>query len=340
MNDFFRGLLNLPIEASTYAHEIDLLHFFVIASTMLGAAFIFLLALYFGIRYRRRVAGETTLRTGTSTPLEVAIVGSLLTLFLAFWVIGAVQYNHMFTPPPDAISVYVTGKQWMWEFSYADGRSSMDVLTVPVHRPIKLVMTSRDVIHSFYVPAFRMKHDVVPGRYYTAWFEATMPGLYDIDCAEYCGVDHSRMLGKVRVLDAADYGKWLESTTPGPNLDLVARGRDTAARYGCINCHTLDGQRHIGPSWAGLYHSMVRLQDGRSVYVDEAYLTRSMMDPLADVVTGYNAVMPSYRGLLEQPEVAALVELIKSIQTTPEPVVVTLPQVAPLGSGQPQEPKP
>lgn len=340
MNAFLRRCLNLPIEASTYAHEIDLLHFFVIASTMLGAAFIFLLALYFGIRYRRRSVGETTSRTGTSAPLEVLIIGSLLTLFLGFWVIGAVQYNHMFTPPPDAIPVYVTGKQWMWKFAYADGRSSMDVLTVPVHRPIKLVMTSRDVIHSFYVPAFRMKHDVVPGRYYTAWFEATTPGLFDVDCAEYCGVNHSHMLGKVRVLDAGDYGRWLASTTPGTNLDLVARGRDIAARYGCINCHTLDGQRHVGPSWAGLYQSTVKLQDGRSVDADEAYLTRSMMDPLADVVGGYKAVMPSYRGVLEQPEVAALVEFIKSIQSAPEPVVVTLPPVTPLGSGQPQEPKP
>jgi cytochrome c oxidase subunit 2 len=340
MNALLRGLLNLPPEASTYAGGVDLLHFFVIASTMLGAAFIFTLALYFGIRYRRRVEGETTARVGTSAPMEVAIIGSLLTLFLAFWVIGALQYNHIFTPPPGATPVYVTGKQWMWTFSYADGRASMDVLTVPVHRPIKLVMTSRDVIHSFYVPAFRMKHDVVPGRYYTAWFEATKPGVYDIDCAEYCGVNHSRMLGKVRVLDAADYAQWLESTTPGPDLDLVTRGRDVALRRGCLNCHTLDGQKHIGPSWAGLYHSTVRTQDGRVVYADEAYLTRSMMDPLADVVSGYKAVMPTYRGVLEQPEVAALLELMKSIQSVPIVAGITLPPVEPLGSAQPQEPKP
>jgi cytochrome c oxidase subunit 2 len=236
--------------------------------------------------------------------------------------------------------VYVTAKQWMWKFTYLDGRASMDTLTVPVGRPVELMMTSRDVIHSFYVPAFRLKHDVVPGRYYAMWFEATMPGTYDIDCAEYCGLDHSRMLGTVRVLDAADYAAWLESTTPGPETDLVARGRDVATRRACVACHTLDGQRHIGPSWVALYGSTVALRDGRRIVADETYLTRSMMDPSAEVVDGYQPVMPSYRGILDQPEVAALVELIKSLRDAPVAPSVTLPRVAPLGSGLPREPQP
>ena len=254
--------------------------------------------------------------------------------------IGAVQYDRIVTVPPGSMLVYVTGKQWMWKFTYLDGRASMDVLTVPLNRPVELMMTSRDVIHSFYVPAFRLKHDVVPGRYYALWFQATMPGTYDIDCAEYCGLDHSRMLGTVRVLDAADYAAWLASTTPGPDLDLVAQGRDVAARRACLSCHTLDGQRHIGPSWVALYGSTVALRDGRKVVADEAYLTKSMMDPLDEVVDGYQPVMPSYRGLLEQPEVAALVELIKSLRDTPAAPTVALPRVAPLGSGLPQEPRP
>jgi cytochrome c oxidase subunit 2 len=233
--------------------------------------------------------------------------------------------------------VYVTAKQWMWTFEYGDGRTSMDELTVPVSRPIKLVMTSRDVIHSFYVPAFRMKHDVVPGRYYAAWFEANAPGLYDIDCAEYCGVDHSRMLGKVRVLSASDYARWLEHRPAG---DLVERGRDVAVRQGCLACHTLDGQPHIGPTWAGLYRSSVRLTDGRTVVADEAYLTRSMMDPEVEIVDGYKGVMPTYRNLLKEPEVAALVELIESVQERPPAPSTTLPKVVPLGSGEPQEPTP
>jgi cytochrome c oxidase subunit 2 len=340
MNDLLRGLLNLPRQASTYAASIDLLHYFVISATMLGAIFVFVLALYYLVRYRRRAHGETTVFEQTSVPLEIFIIGSLLALFLVFWVVGARQYNRVLSPPPNALPIYVTGKQWMWKFAYPDGRSSIDELTVPAHRPIKLVMTSRDVIHSFYVPDFRMKHDVVPGRYYTAWFEANAPGMYTIECAELCGVSHSRMLGTVRVLAQQDYERWLESTTPGPDLDLVARGRDVASRRGCLNCHTLDGQPHIGPSFAGLYHSIVPLQNAPNVDADDAYLTRSMMDPEADVVAGYKPVMPTYRGILEEPEVAALVELIKSLKAAPIAPSIVLPPVQPLGSGRPREPKP
>lgn len=339
MNDLLRGLLNLPPQASSYARAIDTLHYFVISATMLGATFVFLLALYFVLRYRRRDLHELTRRHVTPVLQEAFIIGSILALFLVFWVVGAVQYDHVMTPPPDAMVVYVTGKQWMWKFAYADGRSSMDVLTVPERKPVKLVMTSRDVIHSFYVPAFRMKHDVVPGRYYTAWFEAERPGVYTIDCAEYCGVSHSRMLGRVEVLSAADYARWLEGHPPA-NADLVQEGRDVAARRGCLNCHTLDGQPHIGPSWAGLYDAPVKLDDGRSVVADAAYLTKSMMDPQADVVAGYKGVMPTYRGVLEEPEVAALVELIRSLQDLPVAPSVILPRVVPQGSAQPQEPRP
>ncbi len=341
MNDLLRGWLNLPPQASTYAADVDLLHYFVIGATMLGASFVFLLALYFLVRYGRRVPGEATARRELSLPTELFIIGSILTLFLVFWVAGAVTYNRMMTPPAGAMPVYVTAKQWMWKFSYPDGRSSMDVLTVPERRPIELVMTSRDVIHSFYVPAFRMKQDVVPGRYYTAWFEASAPGDYAIDCAEYCGVSHSRMLGKVRVLSREEYGRWLDSApNQGTEHDLVEAGRDVAVRRGCINCHTIDGQPYIGPTWAGLFDSTVLLSDGSRVNADEAYLTRSMMEPGVEVVASYKPVMPTYRGILEQPEVAALVEFIKSLESKPLSPSVTLPKVFPAAAGQPQEPRP
>jgi|HubBroStandDraft_6_1064221.scaffolds.fasta_scaffold296235_2 cytochrome c oxidase subunit 2 len=329
MNDLLRGLLDLPPEASTFAFGVDLLHYFVIGTTMLGATFVFLLALLFLVRSRRRAPGELTARIQGSASTELTLIGALLTVFIVFWIVGATQYDRMMTPPPDALPVYVTAKQWMWKFSYADGRSSMDVLTVPVGRPIKLVMTSRDVIHSFYVPAFRVKHDVLPGRYYAAWFQATTPGTFDIRCAEYCGVSHSRMLGVVRVLSADDYRRWLESTTPGDSQDLAAAGLEVAARRGCLSCHTIDGQSHIGPTWAGLYGSSVKLEDGRTVVADDAYLTRSMMEPAGDVVAGFKPVMPTYRGVLEEPEVAALVELIASIQGRPIAPSVKLPRVVP-----------
>lgn len=337
MNDLLTQLLGLPPEASTYARDVDTLHFVVISTTILGAVFVFVLALYYLVRYRRKTPLQTTPRVVTSTLTEVLIVGGILALFLAFWVVGATQYNRMLTPPNDAISVYVTGKQWMWKFSYPGGKNSMDTLYVPVNHPIKLVMTSRDVIHSFYVPAFRMKHDVVPGRYYVAWFEANTPGTYDIDCAELCGVGHSRMLGKVNVLTAEQYARWLEGA---PHGDLVSAGRDVALRRSCTSCHSLDGQPYIGPSWVGLYGSEVKMTDGRVLRADEEYLTRSMMDPQVDVVAGYRPIMPSYRGILAEPEVAALVELIQSLRTDPFAPSITLPRVNPLSSGKPQEPRP
>jgi cytochrome c oxidase subunit 2 len=336
MNDLLMKLLDLPPQASTYAFDVDLLHYFVIGTTMLGATFIFLLALWFLAIHRRRVPGEKTQRLQTSVPAEIFIIGGILSLFLLFWVVGASEYAHMQHPPDDAMPVYVTGKQWMWKFAYQDGRSDIDVLTVPVHRPVKLIMTSRDVIHSFYVPAFRMKQDVVPGRYYTAWFEAQQTGEFTIDCAEYCGVSHSRMLGRVRVLSQPDYARWLERPETG---DLAERGRDIAAKRGCLSCHTLDGQPHIGPSWAGLYDAPVRLSDGTTVTADVAYLTRSMMDPQAQIVDSYKPVMPTYRGILAEPEVAALVELIVSLKDQPIAPSVVLPRTQPLGSAQPQEPR-
>jgi cytochrome c oxidase subunit 2 len=196
-------------------------------------------------------------------------------------------------------------------------------------------MTSRDVIHSFYVPAFRMKHDVVPGRYYAAWFQATQAGTFDIRCAEYCGVSHSRMLGSVRVLSPDDYRVWLETTSPGESHDLVSAGLAVAARRGCFGCHTIDGQPHIGPTWAGLYGSSVKLDDGRVVIADDGYLTQSMMEPRDDVVAGFKPVMPTYRGVLEEPEVAALVELIASVRDRPVAPSVQLPRVVPLAASQP-----
>jgi cytochrome c oxidase subunit 2 len=344
-------LLDLPPEASTFAPWIDWLHFAVISATMAGATVVFVIALYYLVRYGRGAPGELTPRTQTPLAIEATAIGVLLALFVGVWVIGTIQYDVMMTPPADATPVYVTAKQWMWKFAYPDGRQTLDELVVPVHHKIKLVMTSRDVIHSFYVPAFRIKHDVVPGRYYAAWFETTRPGTYSIECAEFCGNNHSAMLGRVRVLSARDYAEWLESTPPskppGDDVgeadrsgDLAERGRDVATRRGCFNCHTVDGQPHIGPTWVDMYREPVRLADGRIIVADDEYLTRSMMDPLAEVVAGYSPVMPTYRGVLSQPEVAALLEYMKSIEHAPVAPSLRLPPVAVHGAGVPQEPTP
>ncbi|GAC1354216.1 MAG: cytochrome c oxidase subunit II [Polyangiales bacterium] len=346
MNELLRRLLYLPPQASTFARPIDWLHFVVIGVTMAGATGVALLTLFYFFRFYRRREGEATVHLGVRKRQEVFTIGSVLLLFLVWWVVGFYQYIDLYEPPKSAMDVYVTAKQWMWKFAYPGGRRAIGVLTVPVGRPVRMVMTSRDVIHSFYVPAFRIKFDVIPGRYSETWFEATEPGAYEILCTEYCGVGHSRMRGTVVVLSQQDYDAWLGRGEGDGKLalddfegaggvgeqsasDLPELGRLVASRKQCLACHTLDGQRHIGPSWRGLYRATIPLADGRTVVADEAYLTRSMMDPAAEVPAGYPAVMPTYQGILEAPEAAAIVEFIKSLREgadLPAPVV-TLPQL-------------
>jgi cytochrome c oxidase subunit II len=333
VNELLRRLLLLPPQASAIAREVDYLHYSVISVTMAASMLVALVALVFLLRYRRRGSLETatTARVRSSSVLEVGVVGSVLVLFLLWWVVGFRLYVKMETPPPDTLDVYVTGKQWMWKFAYADGVNAASQLTVPAGRPVRLIMTSRGVIHSFYVPALRMKQDVIPGRYVTLWFNADLPGSYPIYCAEYCGVSHSGMLGSLLVLPEAEYARWHDVASEGRALSsggrpteatdrdavvpMAVRGSDVAVRHACVACHTLDGQRTLGPTWRSLYLSQVLLTDGRTIVADEAYLTKSMMEPGADIVTGYQNAMPTYEGTLDQGEVAALVELIKSVRT-------------------------
>jgi cytochrome c oxidase subunit 2 len=328
--DFLRMLLALPPGASSVADGIDLLHGFVISVTMIMSFYVFLAAAWFSVRWHRGEAarGQSTPHVAASTLRETAIVASVLGLFLVWWVIGFVQYTTLADPPEGAMTILVSAKQWMWKFTYPDGRETNDVLTVPVDRDVKLVMTSRDVIHSFYVPQFRIKHDVLPGRWVTTWFRATKIGEFDIFCAEYCGVNHSRMLGKVIVVSGAEYARSLQREHDAPDgQELARRGLEVATRRSCTSCHTLDGQPHVGPSWAGLYGRTVALEGGRSVIADDAYLTRSMMEPNADVVAGYRPTMPSYAGLLAPAEVGALLELIRSLARAPLSTGVTLPRL-------------
>lgn len=352
MKDLLRGVLALPEQASTFAEPMDDLHYFVIGVTMLGWAGVSLVTLWFLVHYHRRLENQRTRQVVVPVLVEVGIVVGLLALFVLWWTIGFRQYVWMQTPPRDALPIYVAAKQWMWKFAYPDGRSAISVLVVPQHRPVKLIMTSQDVLHSFSVPAFRIRQDVIPGRYVTAWFEAKRPGTYQILCAEYCGLSHSRMWGTVVVLSAADYDAWLEATRPGDTMpgmiagrqagdrapdrpasgypltpvepppattakDLVRWGREVAVSYGCLSCHTVDGRQHIGPTWRDLYLKPRPLEGGGDARADDAYLTESMMDPLARVVRGYRAVMPSYQGFLRAAEAAALVEYIRSLRGAP-----------------------
>ena len=329
MPPWVTDLLFLPPEGSAASAGIDALHVFVISVTMVSSLAVFLVFGYFVVRYQQKGGRTTTQRIEASVLGETMIIGGILSLFLLWWVIGYRQFVALETPPPNAMTVYVTAKQWMWKFTYEDGRSANDVLTVPLGRPVKLVMTSRDVIHSFYVPAFRNKKDVLPGRYTTLWFDPTLTGSFPIYCAEYCGTSHSLMRGNVVVLPMDEYQRWLARPTRDASgeTDLLSDGERVARTRECLACHTTDGQRHIGPSWGGLYGSEVVLTDGRHVVADEAYLTRSMMEPTADVVAGYKPVMPTFFGVLTAPEVAALVEYIKSLRDARAPAAVHLPEL-------------
>ncbi|WP_437668710.1 cytochrome c oxidase subunit II [Sorangium sp. So ce131] len=358
MNELLRQLLFLPEQRASLAREIDGLHYVVILVTMGGAALITVIGGYFLIRYRRRIQDTSRPHPGVfarpALILETLALFALGFIFLAFWNAGTRQFIDLRTAPEGALDVYVTAKQWMWKFSYPQGESMISVLYVPARRPVRLVMTSRDVIHSFFVPEFRIKQDVLPGRVTTAWFEATEPGAYPILCTEYCGTSHSEMRGQVIALDPADYERWLvggAASTPAfaqeaaaraeagqaaAERPMPARGEDAAARHGCLRCHTLDGTPHIGPTWAGLYRSAVPLEGGGERIADEAYITESIMDPLAAMHRGFQPVMPSYLGIITPPDISAIIELMKSIRDVPRgPVVPEIPGAGGTGGAAP-----
>ncbi len=332
MNELLRRLLFLPEQATPYAQDVDRLHYFVIITTMIAAAGVFGVAIWFFVRYRRRSEVEPTPHVRPRVIHEVLFVSVPLAFFVLWFAIGYPQFVTLQSPPEDAMDVYVQGKQWMWKFSYPDGPSSVSTLRVPAGRPVRLLITSRDVIHSFYVPALRIKQDALPGRYTQTWFPPAEPGRYEIFCAEYCGMSHSGMIGELVVMPAAEFDAWMAAQRRGlanaqdsspvaaehvrPASNVVAEGGRIAAVQGCLKCHSVDGTRHIGPTFVNLYGRAEKLQSGATVVADEAYLTRSMMDPGAELVAGYQNVMPTFQGKLAPPDAAAIVEYIKSLRSS------------------------
>lgn len=334
--DLLHTILYLPAQGSRDAARVDGLQaleftsFWIIGLVVLGCA------AWWTLRYRRRTrAPIQTPRIVAPVWLEVTLISGLLGMFLVFWVIGFRQYLDLATAPADAMDVYVTARQWVWQFGYADGPGSAGMLVVPIGRPVRLLITSRDVIHSFFVPAFRIKQDAVPGRFTTAWFQADRLGRFDVFCAELCGTEHSQMRGEVVVLSADDFARWLTNASglasagplhsppllrntnapaPPPPERLADVGMRVAGDKGCLRCHTTDGTRHIGPTWKGLWHAHQRMDDGQEIYADAAYITESMMDPNAHIVAGFQPVMPSYQGRITPAETAAIVELIRALQ--------------------------
>jgi cytochrome c oxidase subunit 2 len=297
-----------PERASTTAASVDALYIFLLIVTALMTALIFTALIYFAARYRRQ-DGVLAEQIEGSTPLELTWSIIPLFVFLAIFGWGAVVYFKGRTPPRDSTEVYVVAKQWMWKLEHAEGQREINELHVPVGRDVKLIMTSQDVIHSFYVPAFRIKQDVLPGRYTVEWFRATKPGTYHLFCAEYCGTTHSGMIGSIVVMEPAQYEAWMSGGTTGP---LSATGEKVFAELGCVTCHRSDTQGR-GPNLQGVFGKPVLLEDGRTVTADENYVRESILDPGAKIVSGFKPVMPTFQGLVSEEQLNALVAYVKSL---------------------------
>ena len=300
-----------PQRASTMAGNVDALYIFLLIVSGLMTLLIFVCVVFFAARFRHRPGVQAEQIEG-STPLELtwSIIPMGVFLVIFFW--GAVVYFQERTPPRDATEVYVVAKQWMWKLEHAEGQREINELHVPVGRDVKMIMTSQDAIHSFYVPAFRIKQDVLPGRYTVAWFRATRPGTYHLFCAEYCGTQHSGMIGSVVVMEPAQYEVWMSGGSTGP---LSASGEKVFAELGCATCHRPDAEGR-GPNLQGLFGRTVQLEDGRTVTADENYIRESILDPGAKVVKGFKPVMPTFQGIVSEEQLNALVAYVKSLSST------------------------
>ena len=293
------------------AGNVDALFIFLLIVSGLMTLLIFVAVVYFAARYRHQ-PGVPAEQIEGSTPLELTWSIIPLFVFMVIFAWGAVVYFKGRTPPRDSTEVYVVAKQWMWKLEHAEGQREINALHVPVGRDVKLIMTSQDVIHSFFVPAFRVKQDAVPGRYSTLWFEATKPGTYHLFCAEYCGTQHSGMIGDIVVMAPAQYEAWASGGTTGP---LSATGEKIFAELGCQTCHRMDTQGR-GPNLQGVFGKPVMLEDGRTVTADENYVRESILDPGAKVVKGFKPVMPTFQGLVSEEQLNALVAYVKSLSSS------------------------
>lgn len=311
------------------AGNVDALFIFLLIVSGLMTLLIFTAIVYFAARYRYR-KGVPAEQIEGSTPLELTWTFIPLGVFMVIFAWGAVVYFKGRTPPRDSTEVYVVAKQWMWKLEHAEGQREINELHVPVGRDVKLIMTSQDVIHSFFVPAFRMKQDVVPGRYTVAWFRATTPGTYHLFCTQYCGTQHSGMIGSIIVQEPAQYEAWMSGSSGGP---LSASGEKIFAELGCVTCHRSDSQGR-GPNLQGIFGKPVQLEDGRMVTADENYVRESILDPGAKIVKGFKPVMPTFQGLVSEEQLNALVAYVKSQSQpgaggTKANAAVTAPEGAP-----------
>lgn len=300
-----------PEQASTFASSVDGLYLYLVLWTVLIVGLVVLLVTFFTVRFQRRSPNEVPQPVAGSVILEGGSAFVLFIVFITFFVWGASVYFAQYRVPQDALEVSVVGKQWMWKLQHPTGEREINELHVPIGRKVKLTMTTEDTLHSFYVPAFRMKMDVVPGRFTNAWFEATKTGRFRIFCAEYCGTNHSGMGGWVEVMEPEAYQEWL-----GGNANQespLAAGQQLYQSQGCNTCHGANAEGGRCPPLVGLFGKQVQFADGTTATADESYIRESIINPAAKIVQGYPNIMPTYQGQLTEEQLLQLVSYIKSL---------------------------
>ena len=312
----FKNFPFFPEQALQQAGQVDAVYFFLVAVASFFGLLIATLVVFFSVKYRRRHKDDVGVPIHGSLALELlwTIIPFFVVMVMFGW--GAKVFFDLYRPPAGAMEIYVVGKQWMWKIQHAGGQREINELHVPIGRPVKLIMGSEDVIHSFYIPAFRVKADVIPGRSNTLWFTATKPGTYHLFCAEYCGTKHSGMIGSVVAMQPADFQAWLGG---GASEDSpVAAGAKLFTDLACVTCHLPESQGP-GPMLTNLFGKQVELADGRRVTVDEAYIRESIVNPQAKIAAGFQPLMPTFQGMVTEEQLLQLIAYVRSLtkQTTP-----------------------
>jgi cytochrome c oxidase subunit 2 len=304
----------VPDQASTLAADVDQLYWFITGVTAFFGILVCVLVVYFAVKYRTNDPLAVGAPITGSIPLELAwsVIPFLISVVIFGW--AAKVFFDIYRPPDQTLEIYATGKRWMWKFQHLDGKAEINELHVPVGRPIKVTFTSEDVLHSLYFPSFRTKADAIPGRYSSVWFDATKTGEWHIFCAEYCGTKHSGMVGTVYVMEPAAYQAWLSGGAEGGTL--AQRGERLFSELACNTCHLNDGSGR-GPSLVDKFGTQEQLANGSVVSIDEGYVRESILTPQLKIVAGYQPVMPTFQGLINEENVMALIEHVKSLQTSP-----------------------
>lgn len=307
-----------PDTASTIASKVDAIALFVFIVSLIFFIGIFFAVIYISIKYHRKNHETALSQKDHSLWLELTwtIIPSILLFIMFVW--GANVYLSMGVPPGDSMTIKVSGQKWFWTFTYPDGTVSTNDLVVPENQPIRILTQSQDVLHSFFVPAFRIKMDALPNRYGVTWFEANKKGSFPYYCTEYCGLEHSSMVGKVTVVSSSEFDAWLDeqSSPDGPSVEY---GKKIYTKNACKTCHTVDGSKGTGPTWQNAYGSQRSLSDGSQAVIDENYIRNSILNPGSQIAEGYANNMPSYTGILDETAIDSLIMYIKSLNGESSP---------------------